>query len=241
MVERVRPREEPQSKYNGPDKPQFNDGLAEYTEVRFQQMRWAAKASAFKARWERKGGAFEDIQYGFAQGKLTREERVAKISARARVDGWMGTVTVQDDGQTSFAVTFDQTAPDELGAGGAPLGSRLSLARAQAEGYNTGRHGGSLADCEFPAESEEAHIWAEGYGDGMRDRVEKEPKPPKANGEAKSATQVMAERAASMPVDSSRLKPARKMAAANDEAEPAVEKPKKGARQKAAEGNGAVD
>lgn len=241
MVERVRPREEPQSKYNGPDKAQFNDVLGEYTEIRFHIMKWTSKASKLKNYWERKGGEFEDVQHGFKMGRLTPDEQRVKITARSRVEGWLGIATVtEEDGQISFTAAFDQK-PDELGAGGAPLGSRLSLARAATDGYNTGKGGGSLADCPFHAESEEAHAWAEAYGDGMQDRVERAPREKKANGEAKSATEEMAELAASMPVDSSRLKPVRKMAAANDEAEPAVEKPKKGARQKAAEGNGAVD
>lgn len=186
--------------YNGPDKPTFDDHLAEYIELRFNIMRYTAKVAKLKGRWEQKGGVFADVQHGFKMSKLTADEQRAAISARSRVEGWLGIATVtEDDGQISFTAQFDQK-PVELGAGGAPLGSRLSLARAATDGYNTGKHSGSLSDCPFAAESEEAHAWSTAYGDGMADRVEK---PPKASKAAKALTEEMAELAASMPLSES--------------------------------------
>ena len=190
--------------YNGPDKPTFDDHLAEYIELRFNIMRYTSKVAKLKGRWEQKGGDFADVQHGFKMSQLTVDEQRAAISARTRVEGWLGIATVtEDDGQISFTASFDQK-PAELGAGGAPLGSRLSLARAATDGYNTGRHNGSLSDCPFAAESEEAHAWATAYGDGMEDRpAPKPPKPPKAG---KSATEEMAELAAFMPLSESEQK-----------------------------------
>ncbi len=191
----------PPSGYNGPGKSQFNDCLGEYTEIRFNVMKWTAKAAALKARWETKGGDFENVQHIFKLAQLAPEEQQAKIASRTRAEGWAGIATVtEEDGQISFTAQFDQK-PDELGVGGAPIGSRLSLARAATAGYNAGRHGGSLSDCPFAAESEEAHAWETNYGDGMMDRVEKPPRAPQANG--KSATDEMAETAAAMPLSES--------------------------------------
>lgn len=166
---------------NGPNKAQFEDTLAEYTEIRFQQMRWASKASACLNRFEARGGDRDQVRYGFEQGKRSPEERVAVARARNQVDGWIGVVDWKEDGQGTFAAAFDAKAPvpEGTGAGGAELGSRLSIARAGIDGFNTGRAGGSLADnpwVEILGASQEAAVWAENFGDGLAERPEPKPR-----------------------------------------------------------------
>ena len=173
---------------NGPERRQFLDRLGEYTEIRFQQMRWASKAGALLARFEAEGGNRDDIRDGFDLGKLNPEERQAEVRRQMKVAGYMGVTSWSEDGQGSFTATFDAPTDelDTLGAGGAPIGSRLSLARSHADGYNSGKLGAELSACPFAAESEEAKAWEVGFHDGIEDR-----KPPKrraspANGTSES-------------------------------------------------------
>jgi ribosome modulation factor len=170
---------EAQTATNGPAKARFIDRLGEYTEIRFQQMRWASKAAKCLDAHEREGGDRDDIRDGFTLGKLSPDERKAEIRRQMRVASYMGVTTWQETGQASFIATFDQPPEelDTLGAGGAPIGSRLSLARAHVDGYNTGKAGGEVSVCPFPAESEEATSWETGWQDGREDRPE--PKPSK--------------------------------------------------------------
>jgi hypothetical protein len=197
---------QPETPTNGPERRKFLDRLGEYTEIRFQQMRWASKAAKCLAAHEAEGGKREGIQRGFMLGKLSPEERAALVRDEMEVNSFMGVTTWQEDGQGAFTATFDAPAEvDTLGAGGAPIGSRLSLARAAMDGWNTAKAGGSLSDCKFAAESDEAKVWATNFGDGMVDRPApkvRKPRETKAdaepNGEAKSATQEMAERAQAM-------------------------------------------
>lgn len=194
---------------NGPNKTVFLDALGEYTEVRFQQMRWASKAAACLAKFERKGGDRADVQDGFALGKMTMEDRVADVKRRNRVAGFMGVTTWEETGQGTFTATFDMPAAEEQGAGGAPLGSRLSVARAAIDSYNTAKAGGSLADNPWGADTEEFGVWAENFGDGLADRpppkerktrdedgedVPEGDAPAKKRGRRKASSEVIAER-----------------------------------------------
>src|SRR5690348_11118041 len=106
-------------------------------------MRWASKAGALLARVEAAGGNRDDIRDGFDLGKLNPEERQAEVRRQMKVAGFMGVTQWAEDGQGSFTATFDAPADelDTLGAGGAPIGSRLSLARAHMDGYNSGKAG----------------------------------------------------------------------------------------------------
>ncbi len=187
---------------NGPSKEEFEEFLAEHGEDVFAKKRIDASIKKRKARWEAKGGDFkEQIEHPYKLSKLTPEERRDKLSARSQGEAWSGFVTVTEKGgQISFTATLDQ--PVERGFGGAPLGSRLSLGRARADAYNTAIHGGSLADCPVPVESEEAVAWAKGFGEGLEDRVEPPPRPRKPG---KTATEEMAEAAGVMPLSDSEV------------------------------------
>ncbi len=189
---------------NGPSKEEFEEFLAEHGEDVFAKKRIDASIKKRKARWEAKGGDFkQQIKHAFDLSQLTPEELREMLSARSQGEAWSGFATVTEEGgQISFTATFDQKPPVEHGFGGAPLGSRLSLGRARADGYNTAIHGGSLAGCPVPAESEEAVAWAKGFGEGLEDRVEPPPRPRRPG---KTATEEMAEAAGAMPLSDSEV------------------------------------
>lgn len=169
------------SETNGPTKDEFNDALADFESLRLEQMAIMARQARVMEQWEKKGGDRDDLRDGFKLSQLDEADRQREVKRRQRVHGWMGIVIVEDDGQVSFAPTFE--VPTQTGAGGAELGSRLSLVRAKTDGFNSGKHReGALSQNPWPADTEEALEWASGYGAGAEYR-----KPPKPTKEASEA------------------------------------------------------
>ena len=174
---------------NGPSRDQYEDFQAEYTEIRFMQMRWASKAAKVRARYENMGGDPEDLKIGYELGKMDNDKARARVLGFNRVARWAGVVTVDDLGQGSFAATFEEPpAPAETDLGQAAMGSRLSIARAHMDGWNSGAKGkGSLDDNPFKHApgSREFGEWAQGFGEGMEDRKPEKVKPvnPEPEGE----------------------------------------------------------
>ena len=193
-----------QEGYNGPTKEAFIDALGEYEEYRFEIMRYMSKAGKVIASWEKSGGCGDDLRDGYRLRKMEPDDQRAELRRQFRVAGWLNIVDQDRAGQSSFLKVFDVKEP-ELGIGGAPLGSRLSVVRAKSAGYNDGKskNGPSLQDgielYVFDAESEEALAYAEGYGEGLLLRPA--PKAKKSDdaegdapaGEAMSALEVMTE------------------------------------------------
>jgi hypothetical protein len=175
------------NEYNGPDKVAFMDTLADYEEHRFAVMRATSLAGKVLATWEKKGGNKDDIRQGYDYRQMLPEEQRAEVRRRLRVDQWMGLVAEEDGGQGTFKRLFDMTPEPETGIGGAPIGSKLSVGRAKAAGFNDGKakNGPSLQEgiesYGFAADSEEALAYAEYYGEGLLLRpAPKEPKGDKA-------------------------------------------------------------
>lgn len=170
-----------QNDYNGPDKTQFHDHLADYEEARFNMMRAASLAGKVLNDWEKKGGNKNDIRDGYALRQMNSEEQQAELRRQVRVASWMNLISEDAYSQTNFLKVFDAPPTVEVGIGGAPIGSRLSLGRAMSAGYNDGktRNGPGLQDgiesYGWVADSEEAMAYSEGWGDGFKLRP-----PPKA-------------------------------------------------------------
>lgn len=171
---------------NGPTQADYDDALGEFTEIRTAMQRLASKASKVMNRYEAKGGDPDDIRFGHKLGKLSKSEAAAKLAGMVRIGVWSGIqIAYEADGQASFSTTFD--APAAGTAGMTVLGSRVSMARAYSDGWNTGKAGGALADNNYSAfpGSEEFGKWADGFGDGMEDRpdpIAKEAKKNRKNG-----------------------------------------------------------
>lgn len=164
------------ARYNGPGKDAFLEACAEYEEHRFAIMRATSLAGHVLSGWEDKGGNKNDIRDGFVLRQMTPEEQRAELRRQARVAGWLGIISEDQTGQTSFIKAFEAPAKaaETLGIGGAPLGSRLSEVRAKTAGFNDGKAKAGpglqdgLAQYEWEPDSPEALAYAEGWGDGNK-------------------------------------------------------------------------
>ena len=199
--------------YNGPPKEKVFDAIGRLLEQRFAQMRAMAKQAAIYAAFEAIGGDPKDLKDGVEYSRMSFEEMVAGAQRQVRNWGWRGIpIDADDGGQFSFAAALSEVVPSQEGSGVYPLGSAPSLGMAKIDGYQCGKRGSlALADNPWPATSEEAGLWAQGFGEGMEDRKPEKPskvelgedgQPVRKRGRGrprKTAVDEMAERAASMP------------------------------------------
>jgi hypothetical protein len=163
------------SYYQGPSKADYFDALASYEEARFNMQRAASLAGKALDAWEKRGGIKDDIRDGYKLRQMQPDEQRAELRRQFRVAGWHGIVDEDVAGQRNFLKVFDAPPVEPaMGIGGAPIGSQLSRVRALASGFNDGkqRKGPSLQDgielYGFPADSDEALAYAEGWGDGFK-------------------------------------------------------------------------
>lgn len=166
--------------YNGPGKEQYWEALGLYEEERFLVMRHMSKAGKIIARWEKDGGSGDDLRDGYSLRKLSKEDQQTELRRQFRVASFLDIVDPDRLGQRSFISLFD--VPETMvGIGGAPMGSRSSIIRAKGAGFKDGktRSGPSLQEgmeaFEWPADSDEAMSYSEGFGLGLELRP-----PPKA-------------------------------------------------------------
>ena len=161
--------------YNGPGKERFLDVLADYEEERFFIMRHTSRAGKILRSWEQIGGEKDDIKDGYALRQMDKDDQVRELRRQVRVASWVGVIDEDRAGQASFLRVFDAkpAKEQELGIGGAPIGSRLSIVRARAAGFGDGklRGGPTLGEGQelytWSFDSEEAMAYAEGFGDGL--------------------------------------------------------------------------
>lgn len=199
MPESVRP-DEPTG--NGPTQGDYEDSLAEFTELKTAAARLAQKIKTCLGNYESKGGSAEEIKFGHKMGKLEKGEAAALVKRLNRAARWSGVIAWEDGGQANFTATFDQPA---VATGAAP-GGRLSTARAYNDGWNSGMKGALIDSSPYghAPGSREFVTWRDGWEEGQRDRA--------ARGDA--------------PVDTSRERPN-----GHDDEPAAEDAPKRAARK----------
>lgn len=209
MAERVRAAETPAS--NGPSQADFEGTLSEYTELKTASQRLAQKMKTALAAYENKGGDVDEIKFAHKMAKLDKGEARAKVQRMNRAAVWSGIIEYEANGQANFTATFTE-APKKQST---EAGARLARARAHADGYNSGKSGGSIDASPFNDKpgSEEFVAWRDGWNDGHDDYVLTHPD------EAAAAA------------DTSKVKPARK---AKEDAAPAAPKTPRKPRGEAA-------
>lgn len=202
MPESVRPKEES----NGPSMAEFEEVLAEFTELKTASQRLNQKIKTCLGNYESKGGDPDEIKDGYQLGKLDKASAQARVKRFNKVARWTGVIAWEEGGQANFSATFDQPA---VASGPAP-GSRLAVARAYGDGWNSGKNGALIDSSPFSHApgSKEFVAWRDGWEEGQRDRA--------ARGDA--------------PVDTSRDRP-------NGHDEPEAEAAPKRAARKSARGS----
>jgi hypothetical protein len=144
--------------------------LAEYSDIDTQMKRLAQKQAAMFSRYEGQGVNRKSIKNTI---KMSRQDRAA-AAAQAKTDlrYYMiaGILKPADDEwvqSVSQSSIFEDTEdPHEIGK----PSPDLARARAHADGYNSGRHGGEAINNPFHAGSQEFVAWEKGRTDGAADR-----------------------------------------------------------------------
>jgi hypothetical protein len=175
--------------YNGPGKEKYWEYLGLYEETRLGIMKLTAKSGNILDDYERTGGKKNDLRDGFILKQLTPKEQMAELQRQIRIAGYHGIVDEDRTGQASFLRAFD-VQEEMSGIGGAPLGSKSSIVRARARGFQDGRtkNGPSLQQGleQFPSwepDSDEALSYAEEFGEGLKLRPSPKPKKGDADNE----------------------------------------------------------
>jgi hypothetical protein len=168
---------------------EFDHFLATDIELQSQIGRLRKKVGTNMAQWESLGGDADDIR----EGRRLDKEGLERLKRVTRVAGYMGLVAVDKKGQWGFhAVLAPDAKPSPTTA---TKEGRSALARADADGWNSGWAGGSPEDNPHEPGTEIYAIWAKAVMDGAAEReVDKaaKAKPKPADAEPETAPQAAA-------------------------------------------------
>ena len=168
----------PEKKSNQPTPAERAEWLAELTRLETAKQRISGETSALATRVKEKGGvkAWKSLKVVHGYKKLDQAEAVALLEdlvvAAAQQDiriSWMGS-------QATFADIMEQ--PEAQPPAKNTTGSRdLAAAKAEMDGYNSGKHGAVPSDNPFrhAPGSAEYVSWHNGRDSGEADRQGKKP------------------------------------------------------------------
>lgn len=160
-------------KPNGPSDSQIQEWLAEMTELDTAMSRVRAKSATLKKTVENRSGDWKALKAAFSSTKLSQAEAIAKLEQSVRYHQAINVrVSWDQAGQGGFADVLDGSAAPEKNL----TGTRdLSAARAEMDGYNSGKAGAVPHDNPFHAGTEEYVRWHDGRDSGQQDREGKHP------------------------------------------------------------------
>jgi hypothetical protein len=147
---------------------------AEYTQLNTEAARLAQKTAAMLGRYQRQGVNVRSIKRAHKAGRSDAAAASAQLRTDVRYQIILGILKPADDEWTRAVVQSEMFA--DL-AETPRVDPRLSKARAQSDGYNTGRHGGEGAENPHPPGTAEHLAWNQGHRDGVADRALKPAKP----------------------------------------------------------------
>jgi len=145
-----------------PTPEEFTEYLATDLEIGVQIAKLNKRRATNMAQYEGIGGDRDEIRVGRKLDKLGP----SFISMVGRVGGYMGYLTVEEDGQGSFAKAFEEPPmPTASKAAG-----RIFLINANMDGFNSALAGGTTDDNPHPPGSEIYEKWDKGCREGMAER-----------------------------------------------------------------------
>jgi len=145
-----------------PTPEEFAEYLATDLEIGVKIAKLNKRRATNMAQYEGIGGDRDEIRVGRKLDKLGP----SFISMVGRVGGYMGYLTVEEDGQGSFAKAFEEPPmPTASKAAG-----RIFLINANMDGFNSALAGGTTDDNPHPPGSEIYEQWDKGCREGMAER-----------------------------------------------------------------------
>ena len=138
-----------------------------YEDYMASMARIKQKIAAMFNRYEKMGVSPDAVKYTYrlanhADGAALHRQRTL-TAAR------LGAIEYGGDGQGDFSAAIHATKPSQEAI------TRLSVARAYGDAYNTGLIGGTVDACPHHAGTEEFVRWQEGFSDGHEDRISRNP------------------------------------------------------------------
>lgn len=141
--------------------------FAEYSEKMGEMARIKQAISVSLGRYEKLGVDPKAVKFAYRMsGKEDAAEQHRKNTEYLAL---FGIIEVDESGQANFVKALQIERPTGEAA------TKLAIARAYSDGYNSGRHGGKIDACRFKAGSEEFVSWRNGWEDGAADRLAKNP------------------------------------------------------------------
>jgi ribosome modulation factor len=147
--------------------------FTEYASMMGDVARIGQRIAATFARFEKSDGVdSKAIKANYALSLKEPEVAAAQLRRNNEYARLLGIVSFDANGQGDFTAGLDVSPTQTLAPDAA---ARVQAARAHADGYNTGKAGGTLEHNTHTPGSR-AHVqWIEGYHDGHADRLMKNP------------------------------------------------------------------
>lgn len=145
----------------------------EYSSMMGDVARLGQRIAAMFGRYEKSDGVdSKAIKSSYALSQKDPEVAASQLRRNNEYARILGIVTFDANGQGDFIAGLDQPTAPTLAPEAA---ARVQAARAHADGYNTGKAGGTL-EHNTNAPGTQAHVqWIEGFHDGHADRLLKNP------------------------------------------------------------------
>lgn len=145
----------------------------EYEALMADQARVGQRIATMLGRYEKQGVDPKAIKHCYRLSKHNPNERARLRAVCDEYAEILGLVTVEPDGQGSFA---DGIAPKTAPKLSDTAAAKLAAARAYNDGFNTGLHGGDIAGRErYATGSLEFVQWGQGFDDGKAEYLERHP------------------------------------------------------------------
>jgi ribosome modulation factor len=147
----------------------------EYSSMRGDVARLGQKIAAMFTRYEKSDGIdSKAIKSNYALSEKDPETAAAQLRRNNEYARILGIISFDSSGQGDFSAGLD-VSPQPVPTLAPATAARVQAARAHADGYNTGKAGGTL-EHNTNIIGTEAHVrWIEGYHDGHADRLLKNP------------------------------------------------------------------
>jgi hypothetical protein len=163
-----------ETKRNRPQPHETAVRLAALTRLKTESRRIAGEISALAAEGKKAGG----LAYWKAITRTHDLKKMDTAEARAELEALIE-VAAQNDiritwmgNQATFTDVMEQTQPPAKNLQGT---RDLAAARAEADGFNSGKAGALLQDCPHDAGTEEYVSWRDGWEEGTKIRAKKNP------------------------------------------------------------------
>lgn len=174
---------------------------SDYSEDMRQIARISNRIKVRFADFKKIGGDPKNIQAAYKLENM--DDPVAYLHGITKTAAILRIIPTETEGsgQVSFLPAFEAPSPEG--------DARVAMARARADGYNTGKAGGVIDNCPFNPGTEEFVAWRDQWEDGAADRAKMKAVRARTNVEAASTER----RGRGRPLGSGKKKPDLKEAA----------------------------